>query len=121
MNTLLEIGLSNAVVAAVLALPVAGLAAVCRRPALAHALWLLVLVKLLTPPLVTIPVRCLPAKPDPTPAATPPAAPTASSASAPVVQPVIVVEPDPPAATPAPPASAVVAVPAVEPVAPPTP
>src|SRR5947209_1756006 len=56
MNTLLEIGLSNAVVAALLALPVAGLAAVCRRPALAHSLWLLVLLKLVTPPLVLIPL-----------------------------------------------------------------
>ena len=56
MNSLLEIGLNNALVASLLALPVAGLAAVCRRPALAHSLWLLVLVKLVTPPLVLIPL-----------------------------------------------------------------
>jgi beta-lactamase regulating signal transducer with metallopeptidase domain len=54
MHTLLETGLSNAFMATVLA----GLAFVAsrftRRPALAHVLWLLVLVKLVTPPLVPI-------------------------------------------------------------------
>src|SRR4051794_31950239 len=31
------------------------------RPAVAHALWLLVLLKLLTPPIFAIPIPCLPA------------------------------------------------------------
>jgi beta-lactamase regulating signal transducer with metallopeptidase domain len=56
MQTLLEVGLSNAVMAALLALVAAVLACCCRRPALAHRLWLLVLLKLVTPPLVGVPV-----------------------------------------------------------------
>jgi bla regulator protein blaR1 len=60
MDTLLQMGISNAVVAIALAL-VAGTASVVwrRRPALVHGLWLLVLLKLLTPPLVRIPVPVL--------------------------------------------------------------
>ncbi len=54
MPVLLETGLSNAVAAALLALIAACAACVCRRPALLHALWLLVLVKLLTPPVFRI-------------------------------------------------------------------
>jgi beta-lactamase regulating signal transducer with metallopeptidase domain len=54
MGTLLEIVLSNAVVAALLALAAAALSALCRRPALAHRLWLLVLLKLVTPPLLPV-------------------------------------------------------------------
>jgi WD40 repeat protein/beta-lactamase regulating signal transducer with metallopeptidase domain len=90
----------------------AGLAAVAlaagrwlNRPAVAHVLWLLVLVKLLTPPVVTIPVRCLPAKADPGAAVEPATSPTPSV----VPQPVVVVEPDPPAA-PVPQSAAVVPV-----------
>ncbi len=58
METLLGIGLSNALAAAVLAMPVALFARLLRsrRPALAHGLWLLVLLKLITPPLFTVPV-----------------------------------------------------------------
>ena len=51
MQTLLEIGLGNAVVAAALALFAAAVSRLVRRPALGHALWLLVLLKLVTPPL----------------------------------------------------------------------
>lgn len=61
MNTLLEIGLSNALMATVLAIPAALATRFSRRPGLAHALWLLVLLKFITPPLVTI------ATPDPRP------------------------------------------------------
>ncbi len=57
MDTLLQIGLSNAVVAAVLALIVACVGLVWRRPALLHCLWLLVLLKLVTPPLVWVPIE----------------------------------------------------------------
>jgi beta-lactamase regulating signal transducer with metallopeptidase domain len=56
VNDLLEIGLSNALAAAVLALIAVAVGAVCRRPALIHGLWLLVLLKLVTPPLARIPV-----------------------------------------------------------------
>ena len=56
MDTLLQIGLSNTVMAGVLALAAFGVGKACRRPALAHALWLLVLLKLVTPPLVRVPV-----------------------------------------------------------------
>jgi beta-lactamase regulating signal transducer with metallopeptidase domain len=52
MGTFVEIGLWNAAASAVLALLAAGLSRLCRRPALTHTLWLLVLLKLLTPPLV---------------------------------------------------------------------
>ena len=57
MRTLLEIALSNAAVATVLAVVAFGVTVVFRRPALAHAAWLLVLLKLLTPPLFTVPVE----------------------------------------------------------------
>ncbi len=55
METLLRIGLSNAVAAVLLALAVGTAACVWRRPAVLHALWLIVLVKFLTPPLVWLP------------------------------------------------------------------
>src|SRR2546422_734012 len=65
MRALLEIGLTNAGLATVLALGAAVLSRMCRRPALTHALWLLVLVKLLTPPFLPVtvpwPVRWDPA------------------------------------------------------------
>jgi len=35
-----------------------------KRPHLSHLLWLLVFVKLMTPPIVTIPVFMIPAQPD---------------------------------------------------------
>lgn len=56
MSWLLIVGLKNALL--VVPLAVAALAAgrCFRRPALAHVLWVLVLVKLLTPPLVNVPV-----------------------------------------------------------------
>src|SRR6266540_5408497 len=73
MDTLLDAALNNAVLAAALALPVACAARFCRRPALAHVLWLLVLLKLLTPPLVELPVPWPgEAPPEAVPAAAPP-------------------------------------------------
>jgi beta-lactamase regulating signal transducer with metallopeptidase domain len=65
VETLLQIGLTNAVVAAGLALLAAAVGKLCRRPALAHALWLLVLLKLITPPLVMIPIALPEAADDP--------------------------------------------------------
>jgi beta-lactamase regulating signal transducer with metallopeptidase domain/HEAT repeat protein len=56
METLFQIGLVNAAAAAALALVVLGVSVVVRRPALLHALWLIVVLKLLTPPLATVPV-----------------------------------------------------------------
>jgi beta-lactamase regulating signal transducer with metallopeptidase domain len=58
MQTLLEIGLANAVMATALALLAAGVGLFCRRPAVRHTLWLLVLLKLITPPILAVPVRC---------------------------------------------------------------
>jgi WD40 repeat protein/beta-lactamase regulating signal transducer with metallopeptidase domain len=62
MPPLLQAGLSNAAAATVLALLAAFVGRVVHRPALSHALWLLVLLKLLTPPLIAVPVGCLPAE-----------------------------------------------------------
>jgi beta-lactamase regulating signal transducer with metallopeptidase domain len=60
-GNILRIAVSNAVVAGIAAPAVWGFGRLVRRPALMHALWLVVLLKLLTPPLWTIPVRALPA------------------------------------------------------------
>jgi beta-lactamase regulating signal transducer with metallopeptidase domain len=59
METLLHIGLSNAVLATLLALLAAAASLVLRRPALCHSLWLLVFLKLVTPPLYHVPVPTL--------------------------------------------------------------
>ncbi len=56
MDDLLSIAVSNAVAATVLAAAAIAVGTVYRRPALVHGLWLLVLLKLVTPPLVYIPV-----------------------------------------------------------------
>jgi bla regulator protein blaR1 len=58
MNGLLQLALSNALAAAFLAAVVAVPAWLLRRrrPAVVHALWLVVLLKLVTPPLWTVPV-----------------------------------------------------------------
>ena len=57
METLYRAGLSNAVSATVLALVVACLGRILwRRPAVLHCLWLLVLLKLVTPPLYELPI-----------------------------------------------------------------
>jgi WD40 repeat protein/beta-lactamase regulating signal transducer with metallopeptidase domain len=63
--TVLELGLSNLVVAAVLAALALAAGTWGKRPALTHALWLLVLLKLVTPPVVDLPVRLLPANEPP--------------------------------------------------------
>lgn len=59
MGFLLELALSNVLVAGLLAV-LAGLAGLWgRRPAITHALWLLVMIKLITPPLVEFPIPWL--------------------------------------------------------------
>ena len=56
MAFLVDLALANLIVAVMLAL-VAGMAGLWgRRPALTHALWLLVLLKLITPPLFDCPI-----------------------------------------------------------------
>jgi len=54
MEPLVHAMLSNAVATAILALAVGILSRLCRRPALIHTLWLVVLLKLVTPPLVPL-------------------------------------------------------------------
>jgi beta-lactamase regulating signal transducer with metallopeptidase domain len=56
VEALLSFVVSNAVVATVLAVAAAVVCCCCRRPAVRHALWLLVLLKLLTPPLIPVPI-----------------------------------------------------------------
>jgi bla regulator protein blaR1 len=56
VDTVLHVGLGNAALAAVLALVAGAAGCVLRRPAVVHALWLLVLLKLITPPLIPLPV-----------------------------------------------------------------
>jgi beta-lactamase regulating signal transducer with metallopeptidase domain len=56
MTPLLQIVLSNAVMATALAIVVFTIAWIARRPALAHVLWLLVLIKLITPGVIPLPV-----------------------------------------------------------------
>src|SRR5258705_12959942 len=51
METLFRIGLENAAAPLPLALPVALLGLFLRRPAVLHALWVIVLLKLVTPPM----------------------------------------------------------------------
>src|SRR5262245_50673666 len=63
MHSLLLIGLANVVVAAALAVIVLLVSRICRRPALVHGLWVLVLLKLLSPPLVPLPVLPEPSRP----------------------------------------------------------
>src|SRR6516225_6408399 len=61
MDTLEQVVLTNAVMATALALLASAVGLVCRRPALIHSLWLLVLVKLITPPICQIEIFQLPA------------------------------------------------------------
>src|SRR5437764_13172606 len=56
MNWLVSMGLVNAVLATALAAVAFFVGRYSRWPALTHVLWVLVLLKLLTPPLVEIPV-----------------------------------------------------------------
>src|SRR5438105_7432978 len=59
MHAFLEAVVSNAVTVIQLAILAALISRMCRQPALAHALWLLVLLKLITPPLVPVSVSWL--------------------------------------------------------------
>src|SRR5688572_6835461 len=85
MNALMTVALSNIAVATLLAI-LAWTAGRClRRPAITHALWLLVFLKLLTPPLVSVPVIRTAASP--VVAANVPAPPAAVPTPRPAVEP----------------------------------
>ncbi len=56
LGFLCEIGITNALLAAVLAFFVFGVTRVWKNPHLAHFLWLLVLLKLVTPPILNLPL-----------------------------------------------------------------
>src|SRR5579871_4166568 len=60
MSTLLTFGLANAVCAALLAVVALIIGRFCHRPAVLHSLWLLVLLKLMTPPVWPITIANLP-------------------------------------------------------------
>ncbi len=63
MHPLTYLGLANAVCAGLLAVLAVVVGRCFRRPALTHCLWLLVLIKLVTPPLFALPLAWLPAAP----------------------------------------------------------
>ena len=56
MNALLEIVISNSLFVIVLAFAVALVGRFVNNPPMLHILWLLVLLKFITPPLLTVPV-----------------------------------------------------------------
>lgn len=55
VNLLIEVALTNAILATLLVVPAQAVGRMVRRPALTHALWVLVLLKLITPPLLELP------------------------------------------------------------------
>ena len=59
MQSILEAAVSNAFMALLIAVLVAVLTPAIRRPSVLHALWLLVLIKLVTPPLIDVPLPAL--------------------------------------------------------------
>jgi beta-lactamase regulating signal transducer with metallopeptidase domain len=63
VDALLRVGASNALAACALALLAAAVARLCRRPAVAHSLWLIVLLKLVTPPVLPVRLPGFPASP----------------------------------------------------------
>ncbi len=56
MNSFVQIAWSNAFVATALALLVFCITRAYRKPALSHCLWILVLLKLVTPPIISVPM-----------------------------------------------------------------
>jgi beta-lactamase regulating signal transducer with metallopeptidase domain len=131
MNALVEAGLSNVLASAALAVVAIAVGLVCRRPAVSRALWLLVLLKLVTPPLFRVPVPwpapASPARvaqadapPAPTPEPAPPEGPEAGEADGPDEGELVLGEPrqleEPP--EPAAPAAVAPAPPATAPAAP---
>jgi len=62
VEAILRVALSNTLLAAMLALAALAISRTFRRPALSHALWLIVLLKLITPPLWNVAVPLMPAE-----------------------------------------------------------
>ena len=62
MEAILRVALSNTLLAAMLALAALAVSRTFRRPALSHAMWLIVLLKLITPPLWNVAVPLMPAE-----------------------------------------------------------
>ncbi|HEV8292191.1 MAG TPA: M56 family metallopeptidase, partial [Tepidisphaeraceae bacterium] len=62
MEAILRVALSNTLLAAMLALAALAISRTFRRPALSHAMWLIVLLKLVTPPLWNVAVPLMPAE-----------------------------------------------------------
>ncbi len=89
METLLTIGLGNAVLACLLGVAAGAASLFGRRPALAHGLWLLVLLKLVTPPLVHFNMPQLVTVSSESPARVPELPPTPEP-----LPPIILVEPE---------------------------
>ncbi len=56
MAFLFEIGVTNALLTAILAVVVFAMTRIWRNPHLAHFLWLLVLLKMVTPPIINVPI-----------------------------------------------------------------
>src|SRR3954447_23893132 len=94
-------GLSNALLAGLLALLALAVGRFSRRPALVHSLWVLVLIKLVTPPLVPLPV---PGWRQPAAQASPAPAPAGEAAAGPLA---LAPVPLPPAEEPRPEGAAV--------------
>ena len=59
--TMIHAMLSNAAIAALVAIIAVAVGYACRSPVVRHAAWVLVLLKLVTPPLFIIPLSVLPA------------------------------------------------------------
>src|SRR6476620_8203196 len=82
MDGLLTIGVSNAAAVAVLSILLIPVARWLRRPALTHAICVLLLLKLVTPPLFTLSLHWLPsAAARPTENSAPPAVPAVITSS----------------------------------------
>jgi beta-lactamase regulating signal transducer with metallopeptidase domain/polyhydroxyalkanoate synthesis regulator phasin len=60
IDLLLKVGLSNVCISLALAIVAIIVQATIKRPHVVHLLWLLVFIKLITPPIVTIPVAAIP-------------------------------------------------------------
>jgi beta-lactamase regulating signal transducer with metallopeptidase domain len=65
VEAILRIALSNTLLAAMLALTALAISRTFRRPALSHALWLIVLLKLITPPLWNVALPLMPVEKKP--------------------------------------------------------
>ena len=73
MDVVLQIGVSNLTVSLLLAIAAAVVQAHGKRPVIAHLLWVLVLVKLVTPPIVSVPLVPVPGLGEPNPGVAAPA------------------------------------------------